>query len=142
MATIALRRAVRGFTLIELMIVVAIVGILAAVAYPSYMDSVRKGNRTDAKTALLQASQTLERCFTQYSAYNNASCSLLNAGTFNSTEGLYTVGVVSAATTYTLTATPVTGRAQAGDVRCTTFTLTNLGARGATPSANTAECWR
>jgi type IV pilus assembly protein PilE len=125
------------------MIVVAIIGILAAIAYPSYMDYVRKGNRTDAKTALLQVSQTLERCFTQYSSYDNviANCSVTNGATINSAEGLYTVGVVSAATSYTLTATPVTGRAQASDAKCTTLTLTHVGVKGATGTAAT-ECWK
>jgi type IV pilus assembly protein PilE len=141
MAAIAMSPRERGFTLIELMIVVAIVGILAAIAYPSYTDSVRKANRTDARTALLQVSQTLERCFTQYSAYNNANCTVLNAGTVNSAEGFYTVGVVSAATSYTLTATPVAGRAQASDAKCTTLTLTHVGVKGATGTAAT-ECWK
>lgn len=140
MAAIAMNPKSWGFTLIELMIVVAIVGILAAIAYPSYMEYVRKGNRTDAKTTLLQVSQTLERCFTQYSAYNNASCSVLNGGSVNSAEGFYTIGVVSAATTYTLTANPVAGKTQAGDAKCTTLSLNNLGVKGATGTA-TAECW-
>src|SRR5690554_7773304 len=60
----------KGFTLLELMIVVAVVGILAAIAYPSYMDSVRKSNRADAKAALNDAAQQMQRCYTLNSSYS------------------------------------------------------------------------
>ena len=60
----------RGFTLIELMIVVAVVGILAAIAYPSYTDSVRKARRTDAKSALTEAAQKLEIFYARNSSYS------------------------------------------------------------------------
>lgn len=63
------RAVARGFTLIELMIVVAVVAILAAVAYPSYMDSVRKGWRAEARAALMQEMQQQERFYTQVSSY-------------------------------------------------------------------------
>lgn len=62
-------RAERGFTLIELMITAAIIAILAAVAYPSYMDSVRKGKRAEARTALMDLMQQQERYATQMGTY-------------------------------------------------------------------------
>jgi type IV pilus assembly protein PilE len=62
-------RIQQGFTLIELMVVVAIIGILASVAYPSYIDQVRKGNRVEGKAALMRASQSMERFFTARGRY-------------------------------------------------------------------------
>jgi type IV pilus assembly protein PilE len=67
--TTARRPLSLGFTLIELMIVVALVAILAAIAYPSFMDSVRRGWRAEARTALMQEMQQQERVFTQRARY-------------------------------------------------------------------------
>ncbi|MBT4987165.1 MAG: prepilin-type N-terminal cleavage/methylation domain-containing protein, partial [Proteobacteria bacterium] len=66
-----------GFTLIELMIVIAIVGILAMIALPMYSDYVTRARRTDGQTTLFQVAQELERCYTQYSTYNKSGCSLV-----------------------------------------------------------------
>ncbi|HEY8570196.1 type IV pilin protein [Microbulbifer sp.] len=133
-----------GFTLIELMIVVAIIGIIAGIAYPSYMESVRKSNRADAKASLNDVAHRLQRCFTTYNAYNNANCavaeSLKDGATLNSGESLYTISAVLDATTYTLTAAPVTGKSQASDSKCASLTLTNTGIRNATGSLG-ADCW-
>lgn len=136
-------RAQRGFTLIELMIVVAIVGIISAIAYPSYMESVRKSNRADAKAALNDVSQRLQRCFTAYSDYTHASCALgqtLDGGSVNSGEGMYTVTGNLTATTFALTATPVTGTSQAGDTKCGNLTLNQAGVKGASGSLG-SSCW-
>src|SRR5690554_7432603 len=91
----------KGFTLVELMIVVAVVGILAAIAYPSYMDSVRKSNRADAKAALNDAAQQMQRCYTLNSSYSGCESNVATT----SPEGFYTIGVNGTDTTYTLTAT-------------------------------------
>ncbi|MDN3639513.1 type IV pilin protein [Simiduia curdlanivorans] len=133
-------RQAAGFTLIELMMVVAIVGILAAVAIPSYNDSVRKSNRTDGYVVLEETAQRLQRCFTAYGAYNNAACTvygLVSGGAvLNSEHSYYTVAISGeSATAYTLTATAVAGGQQA-DTGCTALVLTSAGAR--TPAA----CWR
>ena len=110
----------RGFTLIELMITVAVIAILAAIAFPSYQDSLRKSRRTDAKNALTQAMANMERYYTENNTYLTAaicgtnplicpgSCS---AGTCTSTEQNYTIALnpVPTATTFTIEAQPVAG---------------------------------
>ncbi|WP_111643329.1 type IV pilin protein [Marinimicrobium alkaliphilum] len=134
-----------GFTLIEVMIVVVIVGIIAGIAYPSYMNSVMRSNRADAKAELNDVAQRLQRCFTAHSAYNSASCgvadSISGGDTLTSREGLYSIAATTlTATTYTLTATPVAGTMQANDSACTTLTLDHRGTRGATGTAPD-DCW-
>ena len=129
----------RGFTLIELMIVIAIVGLLAGVAYPSYQNSVRKSNRADAMDRLLDTAQRLERCFTVYGTYNNANCAIQNGNTLPSAKTYYNIAVTATASTYSLTATPVASKPQVKDTKCTSFTLDNTGKKTSTPTGST--CW-
>ncbi len=134
--------SVRGFTLIELMVVVVIVAILLAIGYPTYLDQVRKARRSDATAALMQTAQRLERCFTDSNQFNAAGCP---TGTVSSPEGYYNVAIAASATTYTLTATPVAGTTQAGDSTCASFTLDQAGNRGAKDAGGndtTATCWQ
>jgi len=132
----------RGITLIELMVVIVVVGILAAIAYPSYQRQVQQTRRADGKAALLQAAQELERCFTRFNAYNNGNCAAhldINAKTRLSPEGWYSIEYVGApgATSFTLQAAPM--GAQADDNVCGVLTLTHTGLRGAGGPVDV--CW-
>lgn len=123
----------RGFTLIEAMIVVGIIAIVVALAYPTYIDQVRKARRADAESSLLAAAQILERCFTRFNAYNAAGCPD-PAGA--SDDGYYEITVARTATTYTLTAAPQGD--QANDP-CDEYSLDHLGNKTPTPDGN--RCW-
>lgn len=132
----------RGFTLIELMIAVAIVAILAAIAIPSYTQHVVKSNRTEAKTILMQTAQALERCYSRFSAYNASDCSV--SFPVNSESGHYQMtedGQTINATSYTLTAVPQ-GTQATRDTKCGNFTLTQNGTRGVSAQgADPNDCW-
>lgn len=136
----------RGFTLIEVMVVVAVIGILASIAYPSYMESVRKSNRSDAKAELSDVAQRLQRCFTTYNAYNHDSCAVYKAVSggkkITSREGMYLVSSDVKAITFTLTATPVPGGVQAKDSKCASLNLDHVGNRGSNGSLlDVNDCW-
>lgn len=128
-------RSWRGFTLIELMITVAIVGILAAIAYPSYTQYVQRSNRAEARAALLENAQFLERSYTTANRYDAAGA-LPHTQSPPSGAARYDIAVAAAAQTFTLSAVP-TG-SMAGDI-CGTLTLTNTGVRGA--DDDLAQCW-
>ena len=133
----------QGFSLIELMIAIVIVGILAAVAIPMYSDYVTRSRRADGQATLMQVAQELERCYTQFSKYNDNSCSVVSSSTVSETsdQGFYVISASGGALTesaFTLTATPQ--NEQADDTDCTTLTLTHLGEQSATGN-DTDSCW-
>ena len=122
------------------MIVVVVVGILAAVAYPSYQDQVRKTRRADGKSALMNTAQALERCYTRFAAYNNAGCGV--AFPVTSPEGHYSITAVGGLTAaaYTLAAAPQ--GAQTADTDCGTLRLTSTGIQGSrNANADANNCW-
>ena len=133
---------VRGFTLIELMIVVAVVAILAAIAYPSYQEQIRKSHRAKAKADLVEYAGLAERFHTTNNTYVGfslpATVSPREAGAavrYNLTPA----GAFTTANTFTITATPATGQ-QSAD-RCGTLSLNQAGVKTETGSAALSECW-
>lgn len=139
-----------GLTLIELMIVVAIIGILAAIAYPSYQSSVMKSRRADAHTTLFAIQLELEKMRGNCAQYASASitdlddtsitltdsCSNSGASSVQGKYYKYSVASTSGEESYNYTITATPGGAQASDSDCPTITLTRDGTQG--PSS---DCW-
>jgi len=138
----------RGFTLVELMVVIVIASILMAIAVPSYKNSIRKSRRTDAKTALLDLAGREERFNSTNGSYS-AIASQLGYAAFPTAvgSGYYTIAaptvvVATTATTvssFSITATPVVGSDQAKDTACGSFIVTSTGAQTVTGTAT--DCW-
>ena len=131
-----------GFTLIELMIVVAIVGIISAVAFPSYQEYVKRNHRVQARNTLIQAAQWMERVATATGSYPLSSVSGAIPTDLLKVEGSrYTVTAVSTASTYTFTATRA--GAQIGD-KCGDYVLDQTSTKttiNRTTGTTNEECW-
>ena len=148
-----------GFTLIEMMIVVAISGVLSAIAYPNYTRYVLKSKRTDAMVAVMQAAQIQEKYFSQNLRYakdatqlgvgaesDNALYDIVVSGTDSAAGVCTNVDTATSCVTYAVVATAKAS--QSRDLTCRTFSLTNTGAKssqnwdGTTLSANSSHiCW-
>lgn len=124
-----------GFSLIELMIVVAIVGIIAMIAYPAYTDYVTKARRTQGQSLLLDAQIKQERFRSYNNTYAATSAALSAASLDLATDDYYTFSTVGSGSTYTVTAT-ATGTQLANDAACSPMTLNQSNTK--TP----AGCWQ
>ena len=141
----------QGFTLVELMIVVAIIGVLAAVAYPTYVDQVYKTRRVEAINALTLCAAQQGRAYTVSNTFemtglcdvSSPNGSYTVAVDFDSSDAL--CGAAPRINCFEATATVATGESQAGDLECKSFTITHLGAKSAVDSSDTdatENCWR
>ncbi len=144
----------KGFTLIELMIVIAIIGILAAIALPAYQDYVKRAKRADAKTAILAVQLADEKFRANCKQYATALDSTLigdKCDTVNdiykldfestSPDGYYTLSISGDSTTYSITATPVPNKSQANDSKCLAFTIDQNNTQTVSGSDSATNCW-
>jgi type IV pilus assembly protein PilE len=145
------RRAAAGFTLIELMIVVAVIGILAVIALPAFQDSIRKSRRADAMAGLSQLQQLQERFRGNNPAYASNLASLPGGGVAESPERHYTLAIPEAsASSYKLTATAKATSPQFADAKCRrlqvemtngTPTPSSFDAADVADTTNANRCW-
>lgn len=140
-----MKRKQLGVTLLELMLVVGLVALIAAIAVPSYRGYITRAQRTDATAALLRIAAAQEKFYLQNNTYTN---NLTSLGVANTEHGWYSLNMNStaSATGFTATATALTGSRQFRDSDCRSFTIAETGQRGAKKSDgttdNTETCWR
>ena len=139
----------RGFSLIELMVAVAVVGLLGAVAYPSYTDSITKSKRASAKACLSTFAIHMERFYATNMRYDkdtdgdDIALPALECSSAQNTGEHYSYSLVSAdlsATSFTLQAAPKGVQAKR-DIKCATLGLSHTGAKSASGTGGTSHCW-
>lgn len=133
-----MRRFNQGFTLIEIMIVIAIIGILVTIGYPAFTEYVKKAHRTEIAGLLSEQAQNLERFYSKNGVYTNASPPVLSEGNDH-----YSITPTLSDQTFSLTATRKSGSMMASD-KCGDFIITNTGLRTIADAADGLEakdCW-
>lgn len=140
-----------GFSLVELLIAMAIIAILATIAVPSYQNYITNARRSDGQTALFDLASRMEQYYSDNNTYQTATIGTGNAtdvlSSNTSPEGWYTLSITTQTpTTYTLQATPQNAQGSA-DTRCQSLTLNHLGIKSITdgpagaPTGTAAQCW-
>ncbi len=136
--------AARGFTLIELMVTIAIAIILISIAVPNYRAYVQRANRSDATAALLRLAAAQEKFYIQNNTYST-DLSAAGLGMPSTNNEYYDLSVAAGAggltVGYTATATAKAGARQADDADCQSFTINERGVRGSSPKPP-ETCWK
>lgn len=127
----------RGFTLLELLITVAVIGIISSIAYPSYVDNISRANRSEAQRELLRMASLQEQYFIDHREYT-ADMTKLGVATdpYITNSGLYSIDTTVVGITYTLVAT-AKGRQITVDSSCLTLSVTDTGKK----TAASTHCW-
>jgi type IV pilus assembly protein PilE len=131
----------RGFSLMELLIVLAIIGVIAGIGYPSYIEQVTNSKRKVAASCLTEYAGYMERFYSTNMTYATAPDADLNCLTDNNMDQIYDFDIAAqTATTYSLTATPQ-GNQAGRDTKCGTLSINQTGTRGVSGSAGADACW-
>lgn len=133
-------KKIRGLTILELMAVLAIIGILAAIAYPMIMDYISKTRRHEAESSLLVMSSNLERYFSQHNTYETATNDDVFSGTAMSNKYYKFDITEKTATSFVITATPINQQATI-DQTCGALSINEKGVKGITGNGDVSKCW-
>jgi len=145
-----MKKTARGMTLIELMIVVAILGIIAAIGYPSYLDHVKKTRRAEGMGELLELADRMERHYSDFGTYDKVVAGVVSdmaiADIYQATtrNGYYTLSIDAGTDNVDFTARAApTSKGQQDTDKCGTFTITSQGTKTVTGgSLSTSDCWK